>query len=280
MKFNSDSQVFGAYGLLQPRSTSWKNYLYHSNAVVGQTVSGHLDRFYFFDNTIYQWNAPNQIVALVYIDFVPRTFLQTAFLSYQQEWSKQDFSTFDLTAIDTIEYSRRKGVLEILAPSPYREGSASLRHKMTEISFLNLKATHGRRLSDQLKKTEFTVGPTFSRFLGPHFSAGGLLGVRRNFTSTDLFARFDLGYFSKFWEASLGGEYGSQRQNDGKTYHPVIAEAAISHFISRELYATLSLQNASTERVTIYSTFLKLGYRFGSSNVAPLRDGAPPPGRP
>ena len=278
MQWNHDSTVYGAYGVFQPQSDNWRRYFYSSSALVGQKNVGHLDRMYYYNNTVYQWQAPNQILGLLYLDFVPKTNIQSAFISYDQEWTKRFSTTFNVSAIDTIEYSRRKGVLERLESSPYRELNTRFRQKLNDISVLYYSLIYGKRSSDSLSKVEVSVGPRFAHFLSRHFQGGVAAGYRKNFTSRDYFSRADIGYFSKDWESTLSGEFGSQKETGGDTYYPLVLEASVARYISRALYATLSFQDASTSRVTIYSTFFKIGYRFGSKNVPPLRDGAPPMG--
>ncbi|HCM39728.1 MAG: hypothetical protein A2X97_15675 [Bdellovibrionales bacterium GWA1_52_35] len=277
LQYNPDSQVLGAYAVLQPKPGE-STYFYMNNAAVVQRVSGHTDRLFWANHFVYRWKSPNSVTGLFNFDFVPRSYLQFASLSWFQEWLKGRSSTVNLTAFDVIQYSRRQGVLETLPPSPYREAALRLRHRMNSVTTMNLNFSHGLRLNDLLQRTELSAGPSFLQFISRHFSAEALLGYRRNFTSRDTFFRFDLGWYSRFWEINFNGEAGIRVEPGLSTLHPVLTELGIAHFFSKGFYGTASIQDAWDERVNIVSGFVKFGYRFGSQDVAPLRDGAPPRG--
>ena len=59
-------------------------------------------------------------------------------------------------------------------------------------------------------------------------------------------------------------------------YHPIIGEVSYANYLTKALYGTVSLQYAENEDVRIISGFFKLGYRLGSDDVAPLRNGSAP----
>jgi hypothetical protein len=279
LQYNPDSSTFGTYTLFQPKNQSWNSSVYLSNALVGDEVSGHLDRFYYFNNFIYSWNSPNQIVGLVYLDFVPRIYIQTALLTWHQQEGEKLASNVSFTGIDVIEYSRRQGVLSTLPPSPYREGALNLRETLSKSLLMDYNASYGVRDADGLHKTEYSAGPIFPQFINNHFSAKAFLGYRWNFTAREEFLKLGISYFSKEWELSYDQELGYRYETgDGLTYHPDIGEVSLGKNLSRSVYATVSVERATMETVSIWSGFFKFGLRVGSRDVAPLRDGAPPPG--
>ncbi len=279
LQYNKDSYVGGAYSLLQLNPNSWKQSFYLSNAVVAQKTGSHLDRTYFFNNLIYSWDSPSQIVAMVYLDFIPRVYIQNGFLSYRQKVSESFQTTVSVSQIDVIEYSHRRGVLEQLNPSPYREASLNLKQNFTRLTSMHYNAVYGIRNSDALKKQEYSLGPEFDQFLSRKTLLQALFGYRNNFTSTDEFVKARFGYYSNDWEFSIDEEYDLRNETVyNKTYNQIISEFSVARYLSKALYATLSYQDARNERVTIYSGFFKIGYRFGTQDVAPLRDGAPATG--
>jgi hypothetical protein len=135
---------------------------------------------------------------------------------------------------------------------------------------------YGERGADQLTFGEFTSGLSSNQFFDSKVSAGLALGARHNFNTNDTFVRTDIGYFSKAWELGLALQKALSVQSFGVVYHPFLGELSLAHYFSRDIYGTLSIEEAMNERVTIWSGFFKVGYRFGSQDVAPLRDGTPP----
>jgi hypothetical protein len=277
--FNGDSQVVGTYTVYKPKADIGRSYFWTSNAAVGQLVQSNLDRFYLFNSSTYRLSERTQLTSLIYLDFVPRLYFQTAYLSWQQGWNRDFTSNINLMSIDVIEYTRRQGFLETLPPSGYQEGNIQVQQRLNPEVQLLYNAALGLRQYDGLGRLELSAGPSTNKFLGPHYSAAALIGGGRNFSANNIFLRGTLGYYSKFWELTLDQDIGYQIEDSGDTLTPLTTEVSAAHFFSRQLYATLSLQRASNENVSILAGYFRIGYRFGSDAVPPLRDGAPPRGR-
>ena len=278
-EFNKDSYVFGTYSVYQPKNTSWVSTTLASSALVGKQVHNHLDRFYWYNFFLYEWDSPSRLLGMIYLDFVPRTYVQNAFLAYTQKFNSSWHSTLQGTMIDVIEYSHRRAVLERLASSPYKELSLSARETIDNNISIDYQSAYGVRTIDAKNMLDLEAGPSFSRVFENSISSNFRLGYKKNFTSKDYLGKINIAYYPKNWELNLDESYSIQKDLDGRSYHPLVSELSLTHFIARELYGTLSAQNAHSERVDINSASLYLGYRFGSKDVAPLRDGAPPRGR-
>ncbi|MBI4403817.1 MAG: hypothetical protein HY537_06640 [Deltaproteobacteria bacterium] len=279
LEFTPQAQAFGAYLLYEPVNRSWNQYLYLTNAVSAQMVSGVTDRLFWFSNLVWQWNSGNRLVTLLYLDFIPRLYVQNGQLSYFHEWMKNLSTTLAVSIIDVIEYSRRSGLRERLEPSPYREGSVSARYVFSPSLNLVASGLYGSRLADSLLKKEVSLGLSSPRLFSPHFSGYATLGVRHHFTSDDIVMRVGLGYYSQLWEITVDQNYSIEKDNNGTTDHPIVSEGAIALYLSRALYGTCSVQYAHDQAVDIFSTFLQIGYRFGNEAIPTVRDGAPPRGR-
>ena len=275
---NPHAYAFGTYTVFQPTSSSWRSNTLNSTALVAKNVQSHLDRFYFYDFFLYEWESPSRIMGMLYLDLVPRTYVQTGLLAYSQKLNKDWSSTLQGTAIDTIEYSRRKGVLETLAPSPYREGTLSVRQILNNTTSFNYYTLFGVRKADHRKVQIYSFGPDYTQIFHKEVSGGLKLGFKKNFTSRDFFTKINIGYYPKNWELVLD-EYLAIQKEAAQTYYPIISEVSLAHFFSREFYGTLSYQNATSAIAKVNTFFIYLGYRFGSKDVPPLRDGAPPRGR-
>jgi hypothetical protein len=278
--YNPDSDVMGLYFAYQPKNLGWNRNAYLTQALIAEQVSGHLDRFYYYNNFVYQWLAPSQVVGMLGLDFVPRVNVQNALVSVNQEVrEKKGVVSGTLSAIDSVEYSRRQGLLTVLSPSTYRSVNASYEHRFPSQWSLNSSCTYGARGADGLAYADFNAGPSTNQLFNSKVAGKGVLGVRHNFTTNDAYLKFGFGYFWKLWELGLDFERGVSIMNYGVTFHPMMIEASLARYFSNALYGTFSLEEASNERVTVWSSYFKVGYRFGSEDVAPLRDGAAPRSR-
>lgn len=279
LKSDPAAQEAALYLTYKSKTGGWDTNQYLSHGLVVQKYHGLTERQFLFHNGILQWEENSRIISLVYLDFVPRLNAQTANIIYQQDINSFLSTELAYLGIDTIEYQRQQNVLSTLSPSPYKESNAALNFLLSRDHSAYLNATYGERQIDQLKKTEVSLGYRLKNFITNNWDTEVKIGTRKNFTSQDQLFRWGLGYFSNNWESNLDLEYIVQNNDDGVKTHPLTAELGITSFISKEIFATTSFQRASDENVTIMGFFLKLGYRFGSKEVPPIRDGAPPRGR-
>lgn len=280
LTFQKDRTVFGLWTAYQPRFDFWKRYLRQSAAFVVEKYQSQTDRNYLYNSFVFQWSAPSQISAQAYVDFVPSSKMQNGNLSYNQEWVQGLTTTLSFSRIDVIEYARRQGLLETRSPSPYTEESLRVKGDLSNSLSLYSEVSSGLRSIDNLKRTEVSVGTVATRFLSRYLTAKLEGASRKNFASTDTLIRSEIGFFSNKWEFIFKVDAGVSQETgtDAMTVHPIELEVGTAYFISKQLYMTLNLQSARDERVKILSGFFKLGYRFGTQEVAPLRDGAPPIG--
>ncbi len=277
--YNPNNYNYGAFLQYQSQGRGWDRNLYSSLAFVQQTQGAEVDRSYLFTNTSYQWSARSRVVNLLYLDFVPRTYIQTAFFDWQQRLSSSWTSRLTALGVDVIEYTRRQGIRERLEPSPYKEARAGLTKEFSSRMRITGDYAYGYRDSDKMNKKDYRLLFHFPRLISPQWDLSARAGYRDNFTSTDLYARFGLGYFRRNWELTFDAEYGVEKYEGGETLHPIILEVSSGFYISQRTLAALAVDYAQDERVKIASAFVKVSYRFGSQEVAPTRDGASPRGR-
>ncbi|MBT4791330.1 MAG: hypothetical protein HON90_07150, partial [Halobacteriovoraceae bacterium] len=161
----------------------------------------------------------------------------------------------------------------------YESVKLKLRNKNTRKVTTEFKLSYGKRESDDLTKTEGSVGFIYHRFLNKNKNAHASFGYRENFTSKDILARFGIGSFSNKWEYSLDQEIILEEEEEARSGAATVTELAATHLYSKTLFTTFSFQYARDEKVDIYSTFFKMTYRFGNREIAPLRDGAPAQGK-
>jgi len=276
--FNNNAQVYGGYLVYQPPSPGWDKSFYFSNAVVVEKVGNETDRNYWFESLTYQWSLRSRVLILSYLDFVPNTYLQNGSLQWQQALTEHWSANTSLLSVDVIEYARLQGLRSLLPSSPYHEGSESLRYSFSNQFWSEMRFISGQRLADGLNRTEYILATDYSDFGGHKWDASVQLGYSNDFQSTDSFAKFGLGYFSRKWEFSIDEEFRNSVYSDG-TYHPITSEISIARTFRNDLFIILGAQDIIDERVQIMAAFFKLTYRFGNSTLAPLRDGAPPRGR-
>ena len=279
LKSDPKAQEAAIYLTYRGRTGGWDSSRYLTHGMVVQKYNDLTERQFFFHNGIFQWEENSRIISLAYVDFVPRSYVQTASLIYQQSINEILSTEIGFLGIDTIEYQRRQNVLSILSPSPYKEGNLSVNYNLSRDQSTYFESIYGAREIDQLKKTEISLGYRLKNFITNNWDTEFKLGTRKNFTSQDQLIRWDLGYFSNSWEYSLDLEYVAQNNDDGTKSHPLTSELGVTSFFSKEIFATASLQRSADETVNILGVFLKIGYRFGNKELPPIRDGAPPRGR-
>lgn len=278
-QYNPNSNQYGLTTTYQSATRGWDKNFYLSHAFVRQAEGVEIDRSYLFQNMIYQWEENSRLITLLYLDFVPRTYVQTGNVLWQQSFSKSLATQLNILGIDVIEYSRRQGVREILSPSPYREVSAKLDYFTSPLTKIQISTMGGVRDADHLSKNETALAFEQNQFFNRNMDAFAKLGLRKNFTSNDQFTHLYVGYFSRKWESGIDLDYSIEKYNDGIIKHATTTELSLSNYLSKDLFSTLSVQRAADETVTIWTGFFKIGYRFGNQESPPIRDGASPRGQ-
>lgn len=278
LQFEPDALQAGVFATYQSKDEGWNKNLYFSHGFVRQTYKAQDERSFFFHNLVYQWEEFSRLISYLNLDFVPSTKVQTANIIYQQSWGPHYSSELGYLNIDVLEYRRKQGVLEKLNPSPYSESHVQVQRKSDQKSQVSLELSSGVREYDQLRRDEVLAAYSQAEFFSKNVDLRLKIGSRNNFTSKDVFASAGVGYFSRKWEYSFDGQYEIDNNIDGSTTHPLTLEISATNFYSREFFLTGSFQRAADENVTVMSTFLKIGYRFGNQEIPPIRNGASPRG--
>lgn len=278
LQLETDAQQGGVFATYQSKDDGWYKNLFFSHGLVNQKYKSQDERSFFFHNLVYQWEEASRLISFLNYDFVPSSKLQTMNFIYQQKWNPVYSSELNYLMIDVLEYRRTQGVLEKLAASPYSESRLQLNRKNSATSEVGIEASSGQRQADKLKRDEVALGYSQMELIGKNVDLRLKLGNRTNFTSKDTFARVGIGYFSRKWEYPLDTQYEVDVNDDKTTTHPLTVELALTNYYSKEIFLTGSFQRAADENVTIMSSFVKVGYRFGNQEIPPVRDGASPRG--
>ena len=280
VQWNSDSQVYGTYLTYIPLYQPWGTAFFLNTAAATDIVQSQTDRTYWYTNAVFQWNPMSRVSLLTYLDFVPNTYLQNGSFDYSQGLGSKWQTSLNYFSIDVIEYLRLKNIRSQLSPSPYHEGDAKVRYLPNNRVSIEGGYSLGHRFADNLDRKEASLGAYLSRLLGVHWDLNLLTGYRDNFTSYDTFGDIQLDYFSNVWEIDLSEDFGVENyKTDRAVYHLLVTELSLSRTFKNSLYGTFSVQDVHDERVQILTVFMKLSYRFGSKEIPPVRDGAPPKGR-
>lgn len=278
LEFNKDQSNFGLWTSYQPQFEKWGRYFRQSNALVVEQYKGQTDRAFWYQNLSYQWRVYSQFNLLLYLDFVPRTNVQNANLSYTQVFFNSLQTSLGASRIDVIEYARRQAIRDHLTPSPYTETSLTLSQRISGRLSVRLASKYGVRSLDSKKRNEFALGLLSTQLFSTPMTGKIFAISRKNFTAQDTLGRLELEFFLKKWEGSAMFETGISRDETSGLLHPKTGELGLAYLLSKELYTMGSLQYTSDENVRVLSGFFKLGYRFGNKELTPLRDGAPPLG--
>lgn len=275
LSYNPQANIAGLGLTYQSKSGGWARNFYLTHGVVSQTYGSDTDRTFLYHQMNYQWEENSRILSLMYFDFIPRSYLQNGSFIWQQEYTESLSSELGILAMDSIEYYRHQDIRETLPASPYEEAQAKVSIGSPRSSRWTLGTLAGHRGYDQKNKSEVSLSYFQSRIFTPNWDVYAKAGGRNNFTSQDVFLKTGLGYFSRTWEFNLDLEYASEKYDDGTSLHPVVAEFSVSNSMTKTLFWTGSIQGAKDESVTIITSFIKLGYRFGDMDTSPVRDAAP-----
>lgn len=276
LTYNSNATNVGTYLRYQAEALGWNRSFYFDHALLEQKVDNVVDRRYLYHNLGYQWSQNSRVLSSLYLDMIPRTYLQQGNLSWRQEYLAWFYTKLGLLAVDAIEYAHIQNVREQLAAAPYKQGLFSIDFRFTPNLYWEVATLHGKRETDELSKSEVAMTLRQQRLFDSKWDAHWVLGHRNNFSSRDDFGRVVLGYYSNRWEVYLNVEAAVEKLiADQREIHSLATELTWSQFWTRALYSSFSFQKASDEQVDVYTGFFKLGYRYGSADIPPLRDGSP-----
>jgi len=277
IEYQPNATDWGAYYAYAPNdSLQGRNYFINA-AFVEQQYNQDIDRQYFYENFYYQWGPKSRLMLLSYLDFAPTVKVQTASMNWDQQTSLKQVGHLHLLAVDTVTYLRLASIRSTLPSSAYEQAQVYWDFSQGRGSLLQPMLTYGHRELDQLSKTEGQLRYVMNDFADIRFDANFYGGLRNNFVSNDIFVGGGAGFYSSKWEYSADLQY-AQEAYATQTLHPITVTANATFVQNRELFYTASVEVAQDENVTIFASFLKLTYRFGSKELAPLRDGAPPRG--
>jgi hypothetical protein len=276
---NRDATIEGIFLTYQPKFLAWGKNLLISHGMVSERVRREEDRRFLTQTINYQWSAQGQVIETLYLDFVPRTNIQTGSLTWLQQWGRVMGTRANLLGVDVVEYIRRQGVRERLAPSPYNEGELIVVTKPGGGIDFEVGGMGGVRRIDNLHKTEQFLKVKSAREALARQLLELKVGNRNNFTSKDQYLQGSWTYYNDHWELVFDFEKSKEVYNDGVILNGSSVAADAIYLSSKSFFISGSLQYAADERVQIISTFFRLNYRFGSTDLPPLRDGAPPASR-
>lgn len=276
---NSDSTIGGLYLTFQPNHLAWGKNLYIAHGLVSERFQGEEDRRFLSQSIQYQWSQYSQLIETAYVDFVPRANLQTGTFTWLQQWSDLLDTRLQALGVDVIEYARRQGLREQLTPSPYREGEIVIGLGARKALSFDIGLRNGRRLSDDLMLNDQYVRLRTTQEFLPRQLYELRAGQKKNFNSQDNYLQASMSFYNKRWEIVFDLEKSREEYFNSMTLNGTVANANFIFLWSKKMYVSSELQYAGDERLNIYSTFLRLNYRFGSDDLPPLREGAPPGSR-
>ncbi len=280
VQYNPDSQVFGTYFSYVHPNLDWGHYFVLDTAAVTNIVQNLTDRTYWYTSSTYQWNPMSRVSVYSYLDFVPQTYIQSGSINYQQGVGKRWLVGLSGITLNVLEYQHLQSVRSLIPSSPYDEATGKARYTVNPNWSLELSYSNGLRALDGLRRQETLLSSDFLKVFSRHWdlTVGG--GYRDNFISLDTFGMGRISYFSDLWELGLDEQFAVENyKTGGFNYHPIISELSVSRTFNNALYGTFSFQDVHDERVQISTVFAKFSYRFGSKEIPPVRDGAPPRGR-
>ncbi|MEQ1665914.1 MAG: hypothetical protein ABL927_11115, partial [Bdellovibrionales bacterium] len=279
LEFNTDATQYGALLRYLPKSETWTKRILVNTAVVEKRNYEETDRRYIYNQSVYQWAQDSLVASMLYLDFIPRTYVQTALVNYNQAWGNFIQTEMTLSAIDVIEYRRIQSVRETLSPSPYKELSVRTIYTKNLPQRWSGTVLYGHRELDEKDRIALIGDLQMPRFLSKNMDFLLRVTTKREFTKLGNYLTAGWGYYGRKYELDVQTTLGSEDQTSGNTLHPVIIDSNVGTQISKKFFGAGGLQYSHDENAQIISMFFKVTYRFGTKDLPPLRDGAPPRGR-
>ncbi len=275
LEWSKDAQSYGALFYFQPTPGQWDELIHSSTALVAQRRDSKIERFYWFENMIYQPSRLLSVRTLSYLDFTPSLRVQNLSLS----GTSQHFEPWTLggsyQVIDAIEYRHRQGIRERLESSPYQQLALQADYKLSSTNQWGGTMIHGRRSQDQLWKHEYSLTGHWRGLASKHLNLWTTFGYRDQFISHDLFTALRLGYFAKKFEVEVKESIAYEMYKARDNLIPVISELSSAYYFSRTFFGAASAEHAFDSSVSIFSVQLSVGYRFGTRELPALRNSAP-----
>jgi hypothetical protein len=235
---NSSATMLGIYSAYEPKdiqaSIESQNFFFN-HAFVSQKYNGQEDRRYFYQSAYYQWSAKSRVLSSLYLDFIPTTRLQNFSVNWDQDVGNREVAHVQFLDVDSIQYRRRQGIRETLAASSYEQVSGQWDFPIMSGSNLSPSFTYGKRTTDGLTKAEGKLKLQFFDVTDPNFDAGGYLGYRKNFISTDLFTGGSIGYYIKKMEFTTDLEV-ARETYPSQTLMPIVLTFNGTYIQSRVLF--------------------------------------------
>lgn len=300
LTFSRENKIAGAYGVLQSSGFKLTKNFYSATALISQEnsigaqesaeISGGTATpatapttektqtiQYFYNNTAFQFLGINYLSFVLYYDVKPEKLLRHIWLSDQSEL----FSWLTLLLSYTkVDYKDPQIAFSTLSQehSKVEDYSGRLKFKISRNYAVHLRGMQGKRFLDDKKKSDYALGLTSQAFLSHLVGLNVYAGNRQHYTYKEQYLFYELGYFSKSWEIMFNQECANKTWESGQSSKPVLSELGFSSFWSKTLFSTLAIQHQKDVEVSILSALLRIGYRFGTREIPPIRDGAPPMG--
>ena len=279
LDFNEKAQTYGVFYSYLPTTRSWTNHFQSSTAFSQNTFDGQADRTFVYQNSLYQWQTGGYAWAQFYLDFIPRTYVQNGIVLIRQPLTNTWTGQLGFRAYDVIQYRRVQNIRERLAPSPYNEASIKSSYRFVPGLMWDFDAITGKRNIDHYNYHKIQNSLSFPRLFSKEFDGSLFHFWRQSFTNVGHFFGLNLGYFKSHLEYAFVSSYGIEKQTDDSILRPLIFEGSMAFHFSKTLFSSFSVQSAHDEKADILSLFFKLTYRFGNTQIAPIRDSAAPRGR-
>ena len=275
----SNAYQTGIYHVYQNDASSWDEGKYLSNMLV------YAPRYFddqpvpsiaFINQGFLHLGSNNRLVTYLNVQGTPDVRVEDAKLEFDKRFDSKLSARFIASRIDLIEYRNQRDILERLPATAYSQAKISGQYRLNETIRLDGNLLAGERESDKLRKYEVSAGANFTKLAAGHVVTSVLFGTRRSFISRDLFAASTINRFTDKWLIDANLRVTRQQRDSGLIRNQYIIGSNLGLYATRSLLATAGAELAKEENITIVSGLLTIGYRFGSRELTPLRDVAPP----
>ena len=275
----SNAYQTGIYHVYQNDASSWDEGKYLSNILV--YAPQYFDdqptpTMAFINQGFLHLGADNRLLTYLNIQGTPDVRVEDAKLEFDKRFNPKLSTRFITSRIDLIEYRNQRDILERLPPTAYSQAKIASQYRLNGTMRLDGNLLAGQREGDRLRKYEMSCGANFTKLAAGHVATSILFGARRSFISRDLFAASTINWFTDTWLIDANLRVTRQQRDSGVIRNQYIIGSNLGLYATRSLLATAGAELAKDENITIVSGLLTIGYRFGSRELTPLRDVAPP----
>ena len=250
--------------------------LYTSNALTTAPTSHLVDsssRTFYYHSGLLHLGLRHQIRTLLHFDLDPENRTRYYKTSYTY-FSKNFRASLATDGVDNSDYYLRKdSSTDSLEPSGVINYYLTLRQALGRKYFLNAKVLQGSRVEDNLVRSDYSVSMGM-RMLRGRFIGIATYGTKEEFIRKGPYTKLSLRYYANSYNLNISHHQQERKYDSGSEASAQMMAADVGFFINRKLRGIGGVTYIKGEEVSIMNYLVMIGYRFGESSTAPVKNRA------